>query len=152
MERLYRWGGLILTQNRRQTFDLNRHRKLTKSWVDRIDNHSIWPLSFNYTRPFFRPRLSTSFPCSALYRCWGVRRMSPSNRLVSLLFRFSAKQSDQCRGPVRGFLLSLIPVTLRTDIPKRSKTVSTLKVRDRAGGGNGGEGGNLPSSRILCAK
>ena len=69
--------------------------------------------------------------------------MSPSNRLVSLLFRFSAKQSDQCRGPVRGFLLSLIPVTLRTDIPKRSKTVSTLKVRDRAGGGNGGEGGEL---------
>ena len=78
--------------------------------------------------------------------------MSPSNRLGSLSFRFSAKQSDQCKGPVRGFLLSLISVTLRTDIPKSPKNVSTLKVRDRAGGGSGGEGGNLPSSRILCAK
>lgn len=88
--------------------------------------------------PLFRPGLSTSFPCSALYRCSGVRRMSPSNRLGSLSFRFSAKQSDQCRGPVRGFLLSVISVTLRTDIPRM---LAPLKSGTAQGEGMWGRGG-----------
>ena len=34
-------------------------------------------------------------------------------------------------------------------MPKSSKNVSTLKVRDRAGGGNGGEGGTCPPPALF---
>ena len=94
--------------------------------------------------PLFLPGLSTSFPCSALYRCSGVRRMSPSNRLGSLTFRFSAKQSGQCRGPVRGFLLSLIPVTLRTDIPRMLAPLKSGTAQREGMWGGGGGGGGAP--------